>query len=134
MIDYRAVRQGLRAILLAVPGLPTARAWENRAFTPPNPPERWVRETLLFSSERLMATNTLEASGVMQYSLFEPAGVGTESVEDFGRTVRAAFKPTTTVPAVGLIVDRAECITGMQEPQWYHVPIRITWRAYAANT
>lgn len=134
MIDYSTIRKSMRAVLLAVPGIPTTRSWENQTFTPPNPPVRWLRETLLPASERLIAENLIEARGIMQYSLFTPAREGTEATEDIAKAIRAAFKPTTPVPAATLIVDRAECGTGMQEPDWYHVPVRITWRAYAPNS
>jgi hypothetical protein len=134
MIDYRLIRQSMRPLLLAVSGIPAARAWENRAFIPPDPPVRWIRETLLPVVERLISEHWIEATGITQYSLFEPARNGTEAVDDLAKAIRTAFKPTTAVPAASLIVDRAECGTGLQEPDWYHVPIRITWRAYAPNT
>ncbi len=132
MITYAAIRQAFRTRLLTVPGLPLARAWENRAFAPPSPPANWVRETLLPVSERRSAANVVEAVGLMQYDFFTPAAQGTEALETLVDAVRLVFKPTTGLTA-DLLVDRAERGTATQEPDWFHIPVRLRWRAYSVN-
>ena len=131
MIDQIVLRQAFRVILGGVSGLPTARAWENRSFIPPNPPMNWVRETHLPAVERQISDGMVEAVGVMQYDLFTPAGNGTEAIEALAHAVKTAFKPKTA-PAVNIIIDRAECGAGRPDPPWYFIPVRLTYRAYAA--
>lgn len=131
MIDTVALRNALRVILVGVSGLPVARSWENRQFTPPDPPADWVRETLMPAIERQASDGNVEAIGVVQYDLFTPAGKGTEAIEALADTIKTVFKPRT-VPAPNIIIDRSERGTAQQEPLWYQIPVRITYRAFAA--
>jgi hypothetical protein len=132
MIEYVEIRQVFRARLLTVPGIPVHRAWENRTFTPPDPPADWLRETLFPVSERRNAANVVEAVGITQYDFFTPASRGTEAIETLVDNVRLAFKPTTALTA-DLLLDRAERGSATQEPDWFHIPVRLLWRAYSVN-
>lgn len=130
MIDHRTVRSKLREQLLTVAGLPSARSWENRNFKPPTG-EKWVRETYLPGDERQSANDMVEAVGVVQYDLYCPAGAGTEEIEDLADAIKEAFKPSSVVGSL-VRIDRSERLPGRQEPKWYSVPVRVSWRVHGA--
>ena len=133
-IDHKALRLALRAILLTVSGLPSARAWEARTFEPPNPPAPWLRETLIPGSERLIATNNIMELGIYQLDLYHPeTDEGTETVEALADAVKTAFRPTTNISTFG-VVERAERLGGRRDHPWYIIPVRISYRAHGVNT
>ena len=133
MIDYTAIRQGIRVILTSLPSpyMPSSNnmAWENRAYTP-EPSTPWLRETLIPGSERKVATDEIQVVGITQLDLMWPLGKGTEEVEALGLAIQNAFKPETKV-ADHAVVYRTERLTGINDEKWYMVPVRLTWRAFA---
>ena len=128
-IDHKVIRQGLRTILLTVPGLPTNKSWENREFTPPTN-TAWIRETLLPSDEGVSASDTITAIGTMQYDVFWPFGGGTEDAETLADAIKNTFKPDTTITS-NAYTYRAERLAGRVDENWYIIPVRLTYRAHA---
>lgn len=135
MIDHTAVIDTLRTQLKAVTGLPpeARRSWENVKFKPPTPDKNnpdsttWIRETYLPGTEEWVANRVVEMNGVMEYSIFVPAGVSTEGADDLGLNIRNAFKPSTQLGGV-LTVVRTDRLQGREEYAWYRVPVRISFR------
>lgn len=132
MIDDVAVRAALRAVLLTVSGLPSAIAWENRKFQPPNNAP-WVRETYLPGIEFQSANDLVQGDALVQYDVIFPAGSGTETAEALANDIKAAFKPANAIgPDIGIV--RSERDPGRTEDDiWYVIPVRITWRAFSFN-
>jgi len=130
MIDYPSIRLGMRAILLAVPSLPTDIAFENREFDPPDAKTPYIRETLLPGEERHVASNSIMAVGIMQYDILWPAGDGTEDPEALADAIRDAFRPVTTIDA-HTTVYRVDRLGGVPDEKWYRIPIRLTYRSYS---
>lgn len=130
MIDYPTIRLGMRAILLAVPTIPTDIAFENREFKPPVATSPYIREQLIPGAERHVATGTIMAVGIMQYDLFWPAGDGTEDPEALADAIRDAFRPVTTIDA-HTTVYRVDRLSGVPDEKWYRIPIRLTYRSYS---
>ncbi len=134
MIDHEEVRLTLRSRLLEVAGVnPRYVEWENRHFTPPSG-KVWVRETLIPNLERQVATDLLEAIGLVQYSVFGAAGGGTDVVGALARSIGDAFKPgSSIVGATTVNVRRSEVLPGgvTKDRAYFMVPVRISWRAYA---
>lgn len=136
--DLRVIRQVLREKLLTVPGVPPTDRFkaENRRFDPPNPPDLWMRETLMVSSEFLVANKCIEIVGRMQYDIFVPAGSGTEAAETLAKEIKDTFQPAQSINSQGvsLEVDQVSSSGAIQDPVWYMIPVSIRWRTYAFKT
>ena len=133
MISHKAIRQGIRQVLLAVNNsdLPDEDniAWENQDFTPPEIIP-WLRETMIPGTERQTATDTIQSVGIMQYDVFWPAGQGTEDAEQLADDIITAFAPHTQIGANALTF-RSERLAAVADEKWYIIPIRLTWRAHS---
>jgi hypothetical protein len=132
MVDQHKIRMALRTKLLTVGSLPSSRAWENIEFTPPDPDTSWLRETLLFGGERLIATGRTEAFGIYQVDIFVPKGSGVKGATDLVKAIGDALRPeqSLTHDGVSVIIDRAEPIGGQADESWYWQSIAISWRSY----
>ena len=77
-VDHVAVQLALRAVLVTLPELPTARAWDNVKYTPtigqPYIVEQYVpsASTLL----GMLATGPVEDTGLYVINWYGPAGIG----------------------------------------------------------
>jgi len=133
VINYTAIRQGLRTVLLNIvdPAMPSAAniAWENREYDPQKGVP-WIRETLIPGIERKVAYDELQTVGIVQYDLNWPLGDGTEEIEALVDTIKDAFAPNTTI-ANHALVYRTERLAGRADDKWYTIPIRLTYRAFA---
>lgn len=123
-----AIQAALRAVLVGVSGLPAARAWENRDFTP-IPGTEYVAEDMIPVSERPIASGTIEQVGIYQVTVCWPAGSGTKAPLDLSDDIVAAFPPAASIGAV-CRVDRSWRGNGRPDGQWYRVPVSIRWRGY----
>lgn len=91
--SHKETLLALRNILLAVAGIPSARAWENTVFTP-TPGTPYLEE------EYVPATNTLltitpgvtERTGMYVVKWYGLAGTGISAIRDGVDAVLAAFK------------------------------------------
>jgi len=133
MIDYISIRQGIRALLSAVsdPNMPVEAniAWENRAYKPVSDTP-YIRETMIPGTERKVASDEIEVVGITQFDLIWPLGSGTEDIDALGFAIQNAFKPETKITDHAAVY-RTERLTSIQDPKWYMLPIRLTWRAFA---
>lgn len=129
MIDFTSIRLGIRNILLAVPGLPDLRAWENVNFIPPER-EDWIDETLIPTNEDKVASDTIRAIGVIQYDLYTLAGSGTNAIEKLADTIRDSFRPEKSIDE-HTVVYKTERSNGNVGVKWYKLPIRLFWRSHS---
>src|SRR5262245_7541318 len=125
--DLRVIRQVLREKLLTVPGIPPPERFkaENRRFDPPNPPDLWLRETIMVTSEFLAANHCIEIIGRVQYDVFVPAGSGTEAAETLVTNIKDVFAPAHSVNSQGVSfeIDQVQSSQGMQDETWYMIPV-----------
>lgn len=133
VIDHKLIRRELRRQLLTVHSLPELIAWENRVFTPPNPPVPYIRETYLPGAEILVATNQIQIVGIVQYDVFVPARSGTEYAERMAASIRDVFAPASSLAGF-LAIDRSELLPGRVDDVWYFVPVQVNWRTYATSS
>jgi hypothetical protein len=134
---HKDLRAAWRAHLLTVTGLPSAWAWEARAFTPVIGTP-WTREAFrpITSKPRALGTGgTIAHRCTGNLSLFFPSGNGTTAIDDAAGQILAAFKPGTPLVygiAKGTVLEaeRAGLIT---EPDWVSCPVIITITAYSVN-
>lgn len=129
VIDHDVIRKGIRALISAVPGIPSAIAWENRDFTPVVGVP-WIRETLLPGEQTKVAFDVLQETGLMQFDLFYPVSKGTEAAEGLVDLIIDQFKPDTGISASARTL-RASRASGRREDDWYIVPVRITYLAHS---
>jgi len=133
--NLRLVRQVMREILLIADPYVKAPVihYENRHFTPPNPPDVYVKETMQPAPERMPSFGLIESRGLTRYDVFTPEGSGTEKAEDIAMNIATVFQPSTgkTSQGVTLAFDRAERKQGRKvDSAWWMIPVVITWRTY----
>jgi hypothetical protein len=140
-VSHRLLRQVLRTRLETVTALPVRSriAYENRQFTPPNPPSTWIREWLQPATEVKVATKTVEARGRVQFDIVVPQGKGTTDAEDLANDIAEVFEPGTSLQGQGIevAIDRTEQGQGTQDSgddAWWFLPVSILWRYYATTT
>ena len=138
-VDHRAVRQLLRQVLFgsADPDIPRPEdghvEFENYKFTPPNPPQPFLRETYLITSEINTAYDQVEAIGEVHYDVFDVLGRGTERAADIARAVSEAFPPGNSLRDSGVTINivRTYQAPGRATKAWYFIPVVVQWRTFA---
>lgn len=146
MIDKTLIRKAFRQRLVAVPDLSGSLdverqiAWENREFTPPNPPDVWLRENFNWGQETLIATNLLEQITIVQFDVMDVIGKGNKRCEQLSKAIGDWFKPGTPLVGGGRVqiaIQRTWTEKGMEssigEQVWYQLPVRVLFRAYDTN-
>jgi len=138
-VDLRLVRQSIRQELLANITNPTKLtvAYENVDFTPPNPGDYYLRESLQPVLERKVASGLIEGIGRVVYDVFYPEGKGTEVAEDLATEISNIFEAATSLQHQGIdiAIDRTERSPGLKvDDVWYIIPVVINWRTYAQAT
>lgn len=143
MIAHGPAHLALRNRLLTVAGLPTARAFENVAFTP-------VAGTAYVAEQFVPATNTaltiptahalVEETGLYVVQWFGLDGAGISAIRAGADAVLAAFAPGTSVTSTANDVIRVRSDTGPRASQILPQPngfavctITIPWYAYSQN-
>lgn len=81
-------------------GATTPVAWPNAAFTPPNPPNPWVRLTILpaTAGQRTLApvgSRTFRAGGLIVVQVFTPENEGDGENQTLCEQVAAIFRGVT---------------------------------------
>jgi hypothetical protein len=112
-------------------------AYENAEYEP-TIGTGYLRETLLPAESEQAELGTdgrNRLTGIYQISVFEEVGKGSGAAETKAETLMEAFKRGITLTANGLTVrvDKAWRSPAIQESDWYHVPVSVSWFAYAAN-
>lgn len=130
-IDLR-VRLAIRAQLLAVPGLPALRKWENKAVTPATG-EAWVEEAVHRETRDELVSSGLNAlEGFTQYTLYFPADSGVEASAVLLRAIKDKFQPNT--PLGGFLrVYRCEGGPAAEAEDWWQQPVTIYWWLHYAR-
>jgi hypothetical protein len=134
-IVHNAIRKALRNRLMTINAsffVIANVAWENRPFNPPTE-SLWIRETYLPNLENLVATNQVQAVGIVEYAVFYPLLKGTERAEEVAEAIKALFKPASDVAGF-IAIDRSERERPRIEDPWWVVPVSISWRTYSTNT
>ena len=144
MFDQSALRVAFRTKLNTLVGLPDGaqRAWENQSFVPTSN-VRWMEELLAISFEEKTTTGNIEAQGFITYTLFEPIGVGTESIEAVAKILAEGFEAGQSLVNGGLqaILEHTERLNGRDKTKrdgnlslWYAIPVVIHWRVFTATS
>jgi len=128
----KEIRQALRQHLLTVVDAGSVQ-WENQAFTPTTG-AIWYRETLMPAEPSRAGIGAGSAGryiGLYQVDVFTPAAGGAYPADDEADALIAAFGWGTTLTYGGTTVrvEKTYKEPGRQEPDWYHVPVIVEWRA-----
>lgn len=114
-------------------------AWENISFTPPND-SPYLRPTFLpggLAAFGLEIGSSNEIDGVYQIDLFYPAGAGAGAARRQADTILDQFRRgvTLTDSGSGVSVHLRESYRnpGIQETDWYQIPIVVTWKSFQSN-
>jgi hypothetical protein len=120
------VRLALRAQLLTVPGLPAARKWENKAFTPETG-SPWIEEAVHRETRDELVSSGLNAlEGFTQYTLYFPPDTGVEASAVLVRAIKDRFQPNTALASL-LRVYRCEAGPALEAEDWWQQPVTIYW-------
>lgn len=149
MLDDNALVVAFRTRLLTVAGLPPEdmRAWENVTFDP-SPDATWVKEHLAIDDEDLTSFGTLEATGRMIYTFFEPLDRGAEGVRVLARAAALAFEPGQSLQNgdLDVILEKTQRGAGRRASPasedfgdeegalWYAIPVQVFWRTFTPST
>lgn len=128
----KEIRQALRQHLLTVVSASEVQ-WENQDFSPTTA-ATWYRETLLPAEPSRAGVGAGSAGryvGLYQVDVFTPAEGGAYPADDEADALIAAFGWGTTLAYGGVTVrvEKTYKEPGRQEPDWYHTPVIIEWRA-----
>jgi hypothetical protein len=129
MTNHRAVHLALRN--QAVPALPTARAFENVAFTP-TPGTPFVEEMYVPATEQLRGLvqgGTVESTAEYVINWYGLAGAGIQAINDGITALLARFLPGSSIIASDGTVIR---VRGDSAPR--RSPITITDDGWAVST
>lgn len=133
-MSLQSIREALEVRLNALsPALATA--WENTPYTPVQG-TAYQRTTLLPAPSRnpSMGSSTVltREAGILQVSLFYPEGAGPAAAQARAELTRGHFPRRLTLTADGItvhITNTPYIHPAIQEPDWYHLPVSIPWRA-----
>lgn len=112
-------------------------AWENKSFLPGS--ARWYRVTFLPGSYRAAAIGVGSQNrhvGILQIDIFDPPNKGDAVTQTEAERIAAAFKRGTILTYSGVSVRCERAYRGSgdsSDPSWFHVPVKIEWRADVAN-
>lgn len=143
MIDHLAAHLALRARLLTASGLPTARAWENKDFTPagstPYVADQYVPATTALVSFPA-ANGITEETGLYVVQWYGVANTGITAIREGVQAILAAFTPGTVMTLTTGDVLRVRADVGPMGGQilpaeggWAVSTIKIPWRAWSTN-
>ena len=138
MSSFDLVQTALEARLLTLTGLPKIGtavqvAWENVPFSP-TPGSTWLRANFLPGEPARGAIGTgglSEARGLFQVSVFTAGEAGSGAARRLADVIVSHFKSGTALSSGGLniMVTRAWRDAGREEPDWYHIPVKVSWYA-----
>lgn len=118
--------------------------WQNRPFTIPDPKpgSNWLRESFALISERLTAFEEGTAVGRVTYSVFVPAGRGTDDLEEIiksiadvfphGKTLRTHLGVDTGCPLIIFRTERSGAIEDSATRTWFFESVTINWRSHVS--
>lgn len=143
MIDHEAGHLALRTQLVAISGLPSARAWENKDFTP-TAGTPYIADQYVPATHRLLTTMAQGGSavetGLYVIQWFGLKGSGISAIRTGAAAILAAFAPgssfaTTAGDTIRVRTDTAP-VPGQILPLdkgWAVCTTKIPWQAYSHN-
>jgi hypothetical protein len=113
-------------------------AWENASYDP-TVGTPYLRVTFMPISPMQATTGTdgyNQLGGLYQVSVFYPSARGSKGARQMADALISHFKRGTSLTSGGetLKIKSSGRAKGINEPNWYHVPVTIDWFAIAANT
>jgi hypothetical protein len=135
--NYHAnIRSGIRQRLQTLPGL-IAVAWEGRTYQP-------VKGTPFLTEQFRPISSAVRATGVggtiahtmtANFTLHYPAGKGTAEIDALAGSLLQHFRPGTSVSynAASAVVQQAERMALITEPDWINCPVIITLIGHTSN-
>lgn len=132
--DYTAALIGaLRTRILAVPGIPTQRAWENVNFTPTNGTS-YLEDAWLGGTEQVAEVGTdvplQRGRFLYQIRLVVPVGTGIHEVfrlaDKIADALRASSLTIAGSPHPGRVVSVRKGPRLPEAVNWYSLPISIS--------
>ena len=136
-VDLKKVRLALRTNLLILnTDLPEYRAWENRAFTPPDN-DFWIEEKQTLVSEVQIASNTIEVIGFYVIRILTTKGKGTGEIESIQKLIADQFPSATSYLSPDGTTSVEVFRTERDDPKefdetTYAGLVRMYWRAYGS--
>ena len=130
---HAALDARLMALTLS-PAVPIA--WPNANYTPTG---AYLRPWLLPIGVEPMTVSTDGANdygGIYQVSVFWPVGGGLLAPLEAASAIAAHFKRGTSLTRDGVVVQMLTppvVETPIQEPDIYHIPVSVRYRAFAPN-
>lgn len=109
-------------------------AWPNAEFSP-TIGTKWIRPTVIPGetlSPGVSADTSEDHQGLLQISLFYPAGSGALSAQRDASIILEHFAKDTQMLRVDVTVTISKAPwreAAIQETDWYHIPLRIPYRA-----
>lgn len=137
LVVHTAMRSAFRQVLIDLEGIPAAKAWEARKFSPVKGTP-FVRESFrpVTSRPRAVGTGGTIAHRMLGIAtLFYPAGIGTKEIEEAAGVLLDAFEPGRSL-VYGLqsgVVQQAERAGLITDPDWVSCPVTVTIMAYTAK-
>lgn len=129
------IRSALRSHLTTLSDLPDV-AWENQVYQSIEG-TTFLRETMIPADEMMQANNERMALGIYQVDVFSPYGGSIKKAEDLADEIKDHFHPGQVIahPSQNgrVSIDKAAILQGNSEPPWYHIVIRINYRAHTIN-
>ena len=130
------IRAGVRTRLLTLSGLPPV-AWENRDFAPVIGTP-YISETLRNNQSRVRALGrggNQSHQLIQSLSLCFPANSGTNALDALAGQLLKLFEPGTSIAFGGdtAMVQEAERMGLVTQPDWINCPIIVTMVGYTAN-
>ena len=133
---HSEVRAAIRQRLQTMQGL-IAVAWEGRAFQP-------VKGTPFLTEQMRPISSVVRATGVggviahtvtANFTLHYPAGKGTNEIDALAGALLELFRPGSSVSynTASAVVQQAERMAMIQEPDWINCPVVITFVGHTSN-
>lgn len=140
--DYAAIKLALRNHALTVSGIPAARAWENKGYTPvvgtPYLEEDFVPATVTLRG--LVKGGAIETTGLYVLKWYGLANVGTSDIDAGTQAILDAFPPGSTLALTSgdVVRIRGDVAPSRGQvipvtPGWACIPVTVAWRLYTQN-
>jgi hypothetical protein len=91
-----------------------------------------IREHLISTGERLVATNLICMTGMYQLNLCWPVGTGAKEQDGQADLIKKHYRPGTKLQNT-VYVDRSQRLASYRAEEWWILPVEVTWRAYRPN-
>ncbi len=125
--------RGAFEVALAAMAPPLAIAWQNTAFSPPQPPTPYQRAVLMFADpDNPEQGPGFRELGYLQVTLMYPLGTGPAAAEARAELIRQAFPKghSLTHGAITLTINKTPAIgVGTPDGDRWALPVKIPFHA-----